>query len=366
MKKLKALLLSTAIVIISGCSLLGKADPQEVIKEMVTNMQGLTALTFGVDSTVKYNDPGIKSTVDAQIKIAGQSEMQAQALPNATLDIDLTVDSKDGEEAVNGKTKFLVTMKDGDLYFKLESLTVPAEMQEQIGSFVDLYKGNWYKFPSELMPEELKNKTETTISEADKAKKEQIEKLIRETQLFDVLESATEGDDYVYKVAINQANLKTLASEIAKIEGQPMTEDDLKMLDEFFAVYNVELTLYINTGSRYLDKVVINASLKEEGATADMSATITLSNHNQAQEITAPAGAQDFNPMSLMGLGMMMEGSQGESLNTESGSEAIDYSELEGMNLDDLENMDSAELDAMMQDLETTPVIEEDSAVVTE
>ncbi len=351
MKKFKALLLSVAVLVVSGCALLDKitpaADPQEVMTEMITNMQGMTASTFSVDSTIKYKDEVTGSSADADIKVTGKSDLVDTAKPNLNLNVDLAVDSMDATMgAMKGSAKFVATSVDGEFYFKLDDLVAPAAYADQIASFVSMYKGNWYKLPAELMPDAVKDTTDEEDTMA-KTKKEQIEKLVSEAQMFDVLESSEENGQYVYTVDVNVENLKTLSKEIAKVEGTPMTDADLVMLDDIFKNYTYTATLYINKDSRFLDKVVLTVGSKDTAVDLNVDLTVAFSNHNKAQTITAPESAEDFNPMALMGLGMMLEGSQGVNLNED---DSTDF-DLENINLDDLE-ADMAELDAMMEGLE--------------
>ena len=287
MKKFKVLLLSAAVLIVSGCALLDKIipapDPQEVVKEMITNMQNLTTSTFNIESTAKQNDPETGTFVDAEIKVSGKSDLSDQNVPNVDLEINIAINTKDPDKGdMNGTVNFLITVAESNIYFKLEELTLPEELQNQIASFVNLYKGNWYKFPSELLPDDVKD---TLAAEGvDTTKKEKIQALLRDTQLFNVIESSTENGQYVYKTLINQENLKTLLQEVARIEDQPITEEDLEMLDTFFEDYAHDIVLYINTDSRYLDKVDVAVASKNTDEKLDISLTATFYNHNQAQE----------------------------------------------------------------------------------
>lgn len=352
MKKLKTFLLTSAVVVMSACSFGKPADPQEVIKDMMTKMQELTASTFDLNADVDFNDPEMDSNLKAKITVSGKSEMQTGKAPSVSVDINASADTKEGGETMSGSAKFLVTITNGAFYFKLDDIKAPADIQKQIESFVNLYKGNWYKLPEELIPDDVKAQLNGTSSgsTADTEKKEQLKKLIREAQLFDVIEESKDDKDYIYKVNFNQANLKTLLQEIAKIEGQPLAEEDLAAMDEVFTLYKPELTLYINQDSHYLDKMLLKINTNENGMTLKIDLTTNISNHGQTQEITAPADAQDFNMMGLMGLGMMLEGSQGSSLNAGTGAEAIDYSEFDSMDMEELENM--------TQELENMPAID--------
>ena len=122
------------------------------------------------------------------------------------------------------------------------------------------------------------------------------------------------------------------------------------MLDEI-STFNPEIVLYINKDSHYLDKLMLKVNVNKDGITALIDLNVAISNHNQAQNITVPEGAEDFNMMGLMGLGMMMEGSQGSSMGDDTG-DMIDYSELEDMDMMDMESMDDYDFETDMDDLD--------------
>ncbi len=344
------LFLSAIILVSSGCSVVSEPDPQEVVTEMITNMQQLTAAKFEVSSTIKQNDPETNSSFEAELQMTGKTNAENQKVPSSDLDINISVKTKDADKGdINGDANFMLTLTDGNIYFKLGSLNLPEELQGQVESFVSLYLGNWYKFPNELVPDNIKNQIAATEEDPNKAK---IEELIRNTKLFNVTESNTKSGQYVYQATIEQEGLKTIASEMAKIEGQPLTDAELGELSTFFENYNHNVTLYIDQSTKYLNKIEATIDSKNADENPDITLKANFSNHNQAQEISAPADAQDFNPMSLMGLGMMLEGSQGTSLNEEAGDfEDLDLSELENMNMEDLENLEE-EMQNLGQDLE--------------
>lgn len=341
MKKVRMLLLSLAVLFGSGCALMDKVapapEPQEVIKEMITNMNDVKSGAFDISSKIYKEDKDVETSIDADVKLTAKTEEIEGDIPNVTFSLDLTLDTNDAEKGeMKGNVKMNSTITDGSFYFKLDDLTLPEELQAQVSGFVDMYKGNWYKLPDELMPPEVKE--ELVKSYSDDTKKEKLRALLKEAKLFEVLESSEADGQYVYKTQIDQEGLKNLSKEIAKLEDEVVTDEDLAMLDEFFTKHNHTITLHINKDSRYLDRIEATINAKEATEKFDISFTMNFTDHNKAQNITAPEDAQDFNPMSLMGLGMMLEGSQGTSLNGDvEGMEGLDMSELEGMDMEELE-----------------------------
>ena len=88
----------------------------------------------------------------------------------------------------------------------------------------------------------------------------------------------------------------------------------------------------------------------------DVDLEIAVSDHNQAQNIVAPEDAEDFNPMALMGMGAMIESSQGSSLNqAPAGMGDFDMGGLETMDMEGIETgMErlDADLEEMGADME--------------
>jgi len=349
MQKFKSVLLTGVILLTAGCSLSQAPDPQEVITEMITNMNTMTALNFDINTNIQQSDTETENSVNANVNIKGKTEKTDQSIPELELEISATLNTQDTEKGdLNGNAKFFITLKNSELFFKLDSILLPEELQKQTESFINLYEGNWYKFPKELLPDDLKNQIEE-----ENTNQAEIQKLLQETVLFDVNLSSIEEPNYVYSTTINQEGFKTLVKEISRIKGKPMNETDLTDLDEFFTSFEHSIVLYIKQDSKLLDKLDFSLTSKNSEDDVHVNISITFAKHNQTQNIFEPEGAEDFNLMGLMGLGMLLEGSQGAtSLNED----------LEEPSMSEFENMTMENFNDTMGDLEN-PNIDEFNAM---
>lgn len=349
MRKFKIILLSTAICLLTACSFGSKSapDPQATIKDMITQMQDVTSLSFNLAGDVNHKALDQDMTLAAKINLAGDSITDKQN-PQADFTFDIDLKSNDSnQEDMAGKASLQIRVTNKDFYFQLKDLTLPTELQTQIGSFVDMYKGKWFKFPSELLPDELKNQIVPT-DPATLAKQEQIKEITRNTQFFDVTESLEEGNNWVYNTTLNTTNTIAFLKEIAKIQEEEIREDDVTMIQEALDSITQSFVLKIEKDSHYLTSLTGNITMKDDSNDLTVVISSTMSNFNSVAPITAPEGAEDFNPMALMGLGLMMSGETDMDLDTldnlnEEISDEVLFQDLE---------TDSIDMEAL-EDLET-------------
>lgn len=324
MKKIQVLLVVGLLITVSGCSLFKKStDPQTVIQNMLSKTIELNSYAFNATGKILSKNAVDATTVDADLTLQGGVFLTETQLPDLDLSMGLkvkTTDPVDGE--IDGSLDLALKVVASTIYLQLVDVMLPLDIQSKIGSMIDLYKGKWFSIPNTLLPDGIKNQLEVTAE--SNAKKVKIKELVKKTQFFEVIESNEEGDNYVYKTKFNTDNLKVFIQEVGKINNQEVSAEELAGLQDLNQIYNYSFTLYINQKTHYLDKMILSLITKEEGNNLEITFSSKNNNFNSLAKITAPDGAEEFNPMSLMGLGMMMESSQGESLLEEN-----NFSELE-------------------------------------
>lgn len=366
MKKTHIILAVAFTLSFTGCALMDKimpsaGDPQEVIQDMISKMQDISSASFNISSSIKGDHDAEDLHFDVIFDVDGESEKINNATQFA-LEFDFEISAQDPENGnMEGTAQIELCYVNDALYFSLNDVNLPEKYQQMTDSFISMYVGNWYKLPSTLLPPDISQHLQENPENA--IIKEQIKVLINKTQFFNILESSTEGDNLVYSAKLNKDNLKTFMQESAKINGETLSEGDLNDFDKFFGESNHNFTLKINKDSHYLNQLNLDMSIsdQENNYDVDIAFDLQMSNINASQSISAPVDAQDFNPMSLMGMGALLEGSQGINLNEGMGEnfEAMDFDDMEIPDMETVEQMDgmdSADMLNMMEGMDIPEV----------
>lgn len=348
MKKLKAIFFSGAIVLMSGCALLDKIlpapKPNDVIREMITTMQKVTSAGYDVTANIVEKSTSELNNLEVQADVVatGVSDNTDKTNPALTLNLTADVTSNDSTQG-EMKANLIVdlTVVEKEVYFKLSKLVLPAELQTQLDPMISTYQGQWFKMPGNLLPEKVQSKLNQDAQIV--AQKDKIEELVRNTDFFNVLSSKTEGNNYVYNVKFNPENLKAFLKSAGEITGESINNEDLAIFDINNPNLEYDLTLSIDKSNHYLNQFAGNLTLLNptNETNLKMTGTVKFNNFNVAPEIVAPAGAQDFNPMALLGVAGMMNNSSStdaEAMDTAEADVTVDVVSppLEGMDLETL------------------------------
>lgn len=245
------------------------------------------------------------------------------------LDIDMNgdgdIEGQSGSISVNGEFRTLQEK----LYVFLKSLSIKTD-DPQASFMANLvegaFKDQWYAIPvpkNELLPEE------ESIITTRNFKGKEVAEIAKKHNFFDLKE---ETGYRTYALSINPEKLKTYITEVSKVNDSEVTPEDLDAIDAL--LQTTEYTIEVGVNPEY-DITMLKAylmafdpesnqkvtlefdgtfedmesegemSIKTEGDTPGSMKLSFETEHNMggSVSITAPEGAQDFDPAQMMGMG---------------------------------------------------------------
>lgn len=310
MKKIRNLLIPVMLVLFvstfSGCSLLNKGGPKEdpgvVVKEAFKNLYSVKSNTY--DVSLKGNFGDNSETVDFDFSLTGSEDMADPKKPKFTMLVDGT-GSFTGYE--NQGVKAEIRMDESNLYFVLNEVSdfggsLPTEL-------VAPYLGKWYKMaiPAGSFDDyPVLFSDDQNLTEQEK----QLKTLLENTSFFkEIKYTGTEGNLLMYKASLDKDAVKTFMIEAAKIEGTTASEAEIKDLEDGLKMIELDVNLGVDKDKNVLTKMAGKLEINAEAdGTGSMEFEVSLDNIDEAVTVEVPAGATEFDPMTLFGAAMMMGG----------------------------------------------------------
>jgi len=211
---------------------------------------------------------------------------------------------KNEDQLMDGEVSAEFITVDKEYYLRLNELDSSDPNLDQIKPFLDLYSDRWLRIDEAIIPENIR---ELNTDDAEvQAKKEQLKALFVETKLFEVskefgVESLGGEDVYHYGVTPDLDGFRSYVMGAARIDGVELTNQEIEEAVEVLShLKNVEL--YVDTDDYFIRKAVFEFSgaAVDQQATLDAILVVEGQDFNEAIEIEAPAGAEDFNPIELL------------------------------------------------------------------
>ncbi len=332
--KIRALVLPLiALVFATGCGV-GASNPGNEVLQ-----QGLTNLYY--DTTSAKFDLSVNADI-----VAPEGQTPAKVTFEATLsgDMDNTNPSEPkfnmvlkggGKADEEAQEKVSAEMKSDSklLYFVVNEITSfgGALPEEQVKDFL----GKWYKMeiPAETFAS-LDKKSEMT--EEEKKIKELAEKTnFMKDIKFEGTKKIMGEECYVYSAFLDKEAVKNFMVEVAKIEdGVEPSESEIADLETQLEMFGIEGKFYVGVEDKVLRGAEGSFVATPEGGKITVDFKLSMGDLNKAVNVEAPASAELFDPMMLMGGAAMMDPS------------TVDYSSLEGMEgLEGLEGMEGFEME---------------------
>lgn len=366
MQKFKIVLLALAITILPACSLFKSApDPQEVIQDMLTKMQALESVGFNLQGDLQYDSPETNDKGGAQFKFLGSSISVDPQNPQLDLTLDLNISSNEEIQGdLNGNLKVQLKISNQNFYFQLVDLKLPAELQNQVAPILAMYQAKWFKLPVELIPDNIKSQLLVNTPEQI-AKQDEIQGLISKTKFFDVTANTEEENNFVYTTNLNSANILAFIKEMGVILEEDVSADDLTAIENFLNLLDESIVLKIDQDSHFLNSLSADLKLEEEGNHLTINLQLAMNQFNDVAAIEAPTDAEEFNPMSLMGLGMMTEENGSIDMTTPP-SEDLLGTGAEITDLNDVTDLEALDLPTDTLDMEALQKLENIQDAITE
>lgn len=298
-------LLSGLIVLslgFSGCSLFGGTssgeDAEKILKEGIKKSTEIEAASFEIKPHIEIKSEQGSGTFD--ITLTGKSDKSKKKFA-LNLDVNGDFDSQGMTGKIAASVSLITAEK--NIYFKLNSFTLPESLKVLAGTYVDGVKkieGTWYQVPAELMPEGAMQALETAQDKDDDNTKKIME------ALKDADISVIEKDHGSEKISgntvrhltvkLSKDNIKKLIQKIGAIKGEEVAETDLNEIDQFFDTFTHSLDLWIGE-SDYLP-YKMSGKLEGKDTKNDMDIKVTFNgkmwDFGKDQGITEPSETKSF------------------------------------------------------------------------
>lgn len=308
MKKLwNVVALVAVLALASGCSLSGGTEPakpaEEVVKEAMANFSKVTSGNY--ELTVKGDVVGAPGQVPANANfegtVSGLFDSKDPKKPQFTMK---TVGTMSMDKGASQNVDLELRLNKTDIFVNLAKLpdlgeSVPKEM-------VAAFTGKWWQI---AIPEgaleglPVTGADESTMTPEQKA----LKTLVDNTKFFKDLKyegnESVGGSDCIHYVGtLDKAAIKTFVVEAGKIQGQVMSETELKDLDAFLGATDAPADLWIDSSNMTLKKVGTKLTIAPADAgSLNLEFSFMVSDVNKEVTVEVPEGATVFDPAMLFG-----------------------------------------------------------------
>lgn len=314
MLKVVALMLALTLTL-AGCSFLKSnsgrpdKDPAVVVKEAMMKNSDVKSgdLEILLDVDVKSKDK--EKTGFEKFAVEGKMEVAFDVKDTKAPKFSVKVDGKgsqDGkkEESAAGEMRVVGST----LYASLTNLTdfdgtVPMAM-------VTPYLGKWWSMalPADVMAEftnemEVYSKDEKDLTPQEKKMKEIYDgaNLFKNAE-YDGDEDVKGEATYVYNVELDKDEFKTMIVEMSKAQEQPLSEEDIKMMEENWDKFTFTGKVYVGQKDMAMKKVAGTVVVMDlEGADVNAEISMTFSNAGGEVMVEVPKDATEFDLGSMFG-----------------------------------------------------------------
>ncbi len=294
-------------VALTGCSKAKEPAkaPEVVVKEAMQTMSAakVMSMVMTADVNVKAIDK-VKTgfeTAHFSGKFDLGFDMNDAKTPKMSLKMEgKGAQDKDKEDSASGELILL-----GNTLYA--SLTNMSDFKGSVPvAIVQPYFGKWW---SVAVPEEFTkdlsvySKDEKDLTPEEKKMKD----LYNGKNLFKNVkyqggEKVEDVDTYVYSAELDKEELKKLIVEMSKAQGQELSADELKKMDESWNTLTFAGKLYVSQKDMSMKKIGVNIELKDlEGADVDMDLAFVYNSLGGAVAIEAPKDATPFDLGALLG-----------------------------------------------------------------
>lgn len=291
MKKIISALLLLSLLA-SGCNLF-KKSPQEVVDRGMERFAEVKKMSskLVLSGTVQPPAGELSSKIIFALDANGKNDMSNHKSPKFDMKLSLTA----GSDALSGSGEVLLRSADKKIYVNLANLNFPGESGEALKTQLGSLLNTWWFIP--LGDENPIGK----LTEEQKALKEKF----KETKFFvnaqeDGAEEVAGMESTRYRVDIDKEAFKNFVLEVARISGnQPTPEEEQAIAD---SLKDVEFSGAVWVGDdKTLHRVRGTIAVQpKQGPSTSLEIDYSVWDFGKDVEVSAPEGAQEFNPLMLL------------------------------------------------------------------
>ena len=277
--------------------------PEQVLqnfKQKVTEIKSAD-ISGKVSMKASDNEGMMDFTSDADFKF-DRRDMEDR---KTDVTVSMSGVMKVAENAFDGDLDLNLRTLNGDYYIRIDKLDSSSENMQAVRPVFENYIGKWLRISEDFIPEnirQIEQKDEETL-----AKEKQLKQLFVDTNLFIVakeygVENVNGHKVYHYGIQFDENGVKEYVQKAAVIDGRELTDEEIEEASKIVSyVDNAEL--WIGTDDYYLYKAILNlvgGYQEEDGTDMNIDVLFTGNDYNKAIKVSAPDGAEEFNPLELI------------------------------------------------------------------
>jgi len=320
MEKKKFLALSAVAVmslsLFAGCSSMPdqtppKKAPKVAIQDSIKKMTDVTSFKYDVGFSGNVKDVETSGKFDFRLK--GGVDSKDQKNPKFDLNVTANLDGVSNGKKSNGAVDADLRLNGKTLFAKLTKVDAMEDGKSQVPEGVlSAYIGKWW---SVTIPDELFDELDFSMSMSDESQmtpeQKKVKAAFEKASFFKDIkyvgnENVMGTDSAHYTVALDNDGLVAFTKEVAKINGEVVTENDLKEMKEGLSEMNFSGDLWVGLSDGFVHKFAGKVVMPEGKGT--VSFDVGLGDINKGLSIDVPKDAQDATPMLMMMMGGAMGG----------------------------------------------------------
>jgi|GEM_PF-1329393 len=332
-----ALVTVSTLALFAGCQQAAPAvpakPPEEVIKDGMAKLTDITSYAYEVALNADITDP-TTGKVKFDVNLGGALDIKDKKDPKMTLKVD---GSGSDDKGNGGSGNFEVRLNKDAVYFEVMKLALTGENSEIPKEVTDMF-GKWWKITippgsfDELEASLPQGSSEEMTPEQKKMKEDFENANILSKPTLVGTENIKGESSYHYTVTIDKAALAKFIAKSAEDQGQPMTEADMKDMNDGLAKVEIKADVWVGQTSGIINQFSGSANIT--GSASEGSGTIgfrvTLSDVNKPVTIQAPTDATEFPVEDFLAPFMMgMSGSMDSSMMDSSSGTSLSGSEMD-------------------------------------
>lgn len=286
------------VMVLSGCSVFSpKKEPQKAVEEGFSKLVEVKKTNSKMTLNGVLNAPPgetpkqVKFSVDA----SGISDSSDEKSPKIDMKMKLNVSLDDQ----GGSGEIFVKAVDKKLYLNVSNLTIAGEAGKGIQTRLTSFLNTWWALPLD----EGKNPFTALTGEQKK-----MQELFKNTKFFiNAKEAGSESVEGIattrYNVDLDKEALKKFIVEVAKLGGNILPPNEESAITAALNEIEFSGSVWVGNNDDVIHRIKGTVTLQaKQGPTGSFEFDQTSYEHGKDFTVTAPAGAQEFNPLLIMGL----------------------------------------------------------------
>ena len=291
-KTISSLLVS--VLLLSSCSLF-KKDPQESVDIGTKKLGEVQRMASKFDIKGSVTMPPGEKLSSIRFNVTGEGKSDNSDMKNISVDshygLSVDLDGKKGNVEVDVKTL------DKSLFFRITDVKIETKDGGNLGDQLKPLLAIWYKVPLQ----------EGDALQSLNSEQQKVRDKFKNTQFF--INATEDGEEQVqgmdairYRVDLNKNVIKDLILEFGRMTGNLVSPEEESAITASLDDIDFSGAVWV-ADDKAIHRMQGTVTVQPpQGATTSFDFDYTLWDLGKRFTVTAPEGAQDFNPLVMLPL----------------------------------------------------------------